>query len=354
MKTKIFCELFCSAYTYHLSQIYTGFGELRRAGLIDVKLTKTEDFSSDREGRPTLTIRVNNNVSVAYDVADGYVLHDSIDLGRVDYCFKRSLRDSTVQNQEEAQKLLPLGLNYPVTSRNDFSFILTLWSRNYTDVIKRLALSNSWIVNLLGKGFLYSDQSIQSFEALPLDTENPRVIFMARVWDPGRVRSPTLQEERNHINNTRAAIIRTLRAELGDQFQGGLYAHPYAVKNYSDCLISNQYSAKRANYLKMMQSASICIATMGLEESVGWKFGEYVAGAKAIVSERFDCRLPGNFAEGKNYFEFTTVDECVARVFSLLRERNKRHTMMQANYDYYQNYLRPDALIWNTLTVATM
>ena len=98
-----------------------------------------------------------------------------------------------------------------------------------------------------------------------------------------------------------------------------------------------------------MRSCDICIGSMGLHESIGWKTGEYVAAAKAIVNERFRYRVTGNFAEGKNYLPFTDADQCVAAVRQLAESPEARYKMQKANEDYYRNSLRPDALVKNSL-----
>ncbi|MDR3562497.1 MAG: hypothetical protein P4N59_13835, partial [Negativicutes bacterium] len=53
-----------------------------------------------------------------------------------------------------------------------------------------------------------------------------------------------------------------------------------------------------------------------------------------------------------NYLEFSTADECVEKVTLLMENKEKRNAMMQDNFIYYNNYLRPDMLVWNTLMAA--
>jgi hypothetical protein len=96
----------------------------------------------------------------------------------------------------------------------------------------------------------------------------------------------------------------------------------------------------------------ICIATTGLYNSIGWKFGEYVAFSKAIVSEKLLYEVPGNFGPGKNYAEFETAEQCVDQAVALVNEKTTREQMMENNYRYYNEYLAPDKLVWRTLEKA--
>lgn len=80
--------------------------------------------------------------------------------------------------------------------------------------------------------------------------------------------------------------------------------------------------------------------------------GEYVAAAKAIVTEPIPAVLPGDFQEGSHYLTFTSAEECVAAVDRLVRNPALLENIQNANYRYYQNYLKPDVMIRNTLKIA--
>ena len=94
------------------------------------------------------------------------------------------------------------------------------------------------------------------------------------------------------------------------------------------------------------------MATTGLHGSIGAKFAEYIAQAKAIVSEPLNYQVPGNLSSEVNYLEFTSIDGCVESAVRLIDDRDLRVSMMMDNCRYYHAYLRPDALILNTLAIA--
>lgn len=153
------------------------------------------------------------------------------------------------------------------------------------------------------------------------------------------------------INENRIKIIRILQSKYRDQFVGGLQDTKIAREMASD-LIVNRWRTNRAVYLKLMKESDICIGTIGLDESIGWKTGEYVAASKAIVNETFHYEVPGNFAVGKNYLNFDDFNECVEAVQYLIDNPSVIYEMKMHNREYYLNYLKPDVLILRTLEMV--
>ena len=175
---------------------------------------------------------------------------------------------------------------------------------------------------------------------------------MTRLWndqEPDFSREDNA--ERTYINQMRIDIIRSLREKYGEQFIGGLNDCELSRKWAPDLIMPAKYT-ERKRYLKLLHSCDICIGSMGLFESVGWKTGEYVAAAKAIVNERLHYTAPGDFQEGKNYLEFNTAQECLDAVERLVTDPQLRFEMQKANEEYYERFLRPDVLVSNTLELT--
>ena len=260
-------------------------------------------------------------------------------LERCDVYFKRSF---SAQKNEELfpelyHKMYPLGFNYHVTcGRNPINE--PLW--------KHMAKL------LLGRA---PDRFFvpEVFEGKAERKNGPvRILFLARLWDdhePGF--SDEENAERTYINHMRIGIIRALREKYGDRFVGGLNDNALSRAWAPDLIVPAKYTERR-NYLKLLHNSDICIGSMGLFESIGWKTGEYVAAAKAIVNEKMHFSVTGDFEEGKNYLVFSTVEECVAAVQSLVDDPEKLYAMKLANEQYYQQYLRPDILVKNTLDLV--
>src|SRR5207253_9766808 len=122
-------------------------------------------------------------------------------------------------------------------------------------------------------------------------------------------------------------------------------ASPYARQHYPDCIAPDARQTRKLAFTQLVHQTDICVTSLGLRESNGFRLGEFVAAARAIVTERMRHTVPGNFASGENYLDFTSAEECAAAVRVLFDDPVKRLSMMQRNQAYYQAYLRPDALI---------
>jgi hypothetical protein len=201
--------------------------------------------------------------------------------------------------------------------------------------------------------------TINNMHMAPERSRKPKVLFMARTWDPDNYTGGFPAENRelwktlcNSINKTRATVISVLRKELGQRFYGGFAQNRYTSDHYKELLLSNKFASTKRKYINILHEYPICIATTGLYNSIGWKFGEYVAFSKAIVSEKLLYEVPGNFGPGKNYAEFETAEQCVDQAVALVNEKTTREQMMENNYRYYNEYLAPDKLVWRTLEKA--
>lgn len=340
MKT-LFCELQCFSSTEHLSQLYTGFGILNKRGLIKTSIKK--DKSYQPHGIQGLMVLLNNEIKIFYDLFDGANLYEEF-LEKCNYYFKRSF-DSDIH---EGKKILPYGLNYPVTDKSDFSLRRFFWD------IKHFSTLKNTLLILHNQVLLRNKNKVDKFEHYPHFETNPQILFLVRLWNPDKIiNNEEKKKERLYINSMRTECIRKLKKEFPKNFIGGVYPNDVALNNHKDLLIDKSVYEK-ANYLYLMRNSDICLATMGLRKSNGWKLAEYIAGSKAIVSEKLYYQPTGNFKKGTNYIEFNNADECVEKVAELFYDPQKRYKMALANYRYYHEYLRPDILIWNTLQTALM
>ena len=178
----------------------------------------------------------------------------------------------------------------------------------------------------------------------------PGVIFMVTLWEPSETR-PKYREEREIINKMRVSCIRKLREVFGDKFYGGVRHSEYSKKYAPDCLVDDPKSTIFKNYLLTMKKYPIGITTTGLHNSIGWKFAEYVAFSRAIVSEKLIYEVPG-LQINKHYFEFSNPEECVTMVTKLMDDNSLRNQMMAENYQFYLSRLKPDVQIWNALSTV--
>ena len=104
----------------------------------------------------------------------------------------------------------------------------------------------------------------------------------------------------------------------------------------------------KLNYVKTIKEHDICISTLGLHKSNGWKLGEYIAASRAIISEPL-FYTPQNFIKGENYLEASSTDALISNIYKLIDNSDYKYEMMLNNFKFYNQYLRPDILILNSL-----
>lgn len=345
------CTLICSANTEALSHLYAGFGILDQRRLIKAKFCRSKDFKS--QGKQLLVVEVDGRQKLAYDTTDHDRLYEHV-LHDCDLYFKRSFKRSI--HRAVSNKILPLGLNYPVNADGDRAARRAVWAFGETSRLSTSAKlanivhSNSFLARLFRDGNSGRVAlNVGSFEDLPRYEKTPKVLFLAKAWDPKRPGLSAAQsDERAQINIMRASCVRMLRKELGRQFVGGLALDEFTQRHFPDCVVPPSIT-KKQEYLQAVKRSTICVATMGLDRSNGWKLAEYVASARAIVTETPYYEVPGDFGPEKNYLEFSTASECVRSVMRLYENPGQCYEMMLANHSYYQRYLRPDILVWNSL-----
>lgn len=328
----------------HLSGVISGFLMLREQGLLDFKIDLVYEQSNLYPHLALVEAEIEG-VKIAFDVKDGYNFDaEKVDayLRTVDFYFKRSFseeKNAALVAPENRQKMHPLGFNYhlsyPGNPLDRFSFRdfkLSAWQ-----ILKPL---------IGRKHQRYFTPEV--FEA-PADYKEdaPEIIFLTRLW-------PLTEETvglHDYINETRIAIIRELSKKYGEKFTGGVSDSALSRALCPDLILPKSVTV-REKYLPLMKRSDICIGSMGLRESIGWKTGEYIAASRAIVHERFHYSVPGDFTIGKHYFDFDTVDECVTHVDYLYQNQDALFAMKQANQEYYQEWLRPDKQVLNALETA--
>ncbi len=351
------CEIFAHSDTEHLQQIFTGFNLLHRKGFLKLKQTIPAEFlhnksSADRwNDYKFLNVKVilNGNTRIYYDLHDWNWIDEKL-LADADFYFKRSYDRAQISQYKENSKIFPLGLNYPVVSdQRDFFKLRRAKFYQGKDRIKTIVKSLKFAETL---GFDGGAEQLNYLEALPDFNLEPKILFMARAWDTNRIESREQKESVEQINESRAAYVRALRQEFGLRFFGGLAHDDFSRKYYRDCLLPDESLADKRKYLEFVKTFPICVATTGLNRSNGWKLGEYVALAKAIITEPLHYQVTGDFAAGKNYLEFTDTEQLRQTAAKLLDDKELRVRLMLENYQYYNAFVRPDSMILQSLAIV--
>lgn len=334
----------------HLMQIYTGFFALQKAGIIDLKIKRIKYSDSSI---PIINAVINKTYKAVYDTIDGlsWIPGDS-DTNlehfkktvKTDFYFKRSYDPRMQEYKPDNCEVYPFGLNYNVHPDKN----MLRYAATFRDKIKYIAKTNKLFKTISNKPFFYT----RDFEYYPIKARENRILFLTRLWSPEEARSERSREFRAQLNATRIKCIEACKKAYGNLFTGGLYMESYAKKNYPSLAMPGSFTNK-ASYLQSVKEHTICVTTTGLHNSIGWKLGEYVAASRAIVTEPLNFSLPGSFNRGSNYFEFETPEELLTQVDFLLSNPDQILETMKNNYYYYNNFVKPENLILNTLITIT-
>lgn len=347
------CELIVNSDVEHLQQIYTGFSLLHQKGFLELKQTIPAEFlQNKRDANRWINYKfintkaiLNDKIVVYYDAHDWNWIDEEI-LREADFYFKRSYDENFVSQLNQKEKVFPLGFNYQVTSSERDIFQMRR-AAFYAGKDKAKAAIKGFY-----KGEKGEAEHLGNLESYPNFAAPPKVLFMARAWSPDAIENKAQRGKVEQLNENRAECVRRLRKEFGERFFGGLARDDYAAKRFKDCLLPDENLSNKRKYLEILKSFPVCVATVGLNGSNGWKLGEYVAFSKAIVTEPLQFQVTGDFAAGKNYLEFTAPEELIESVARLFDDKDLRGAMMMNNYRYYQGYLKPDALVLNSLVTV--
>lgn len=342
-----------------VSRLLSGFNILGRSGALDVSFIENiNNFRNVPEGSMQIVEAEIDGKIIAFDLGDRWVLCDQSGkdyLNRVDAYFARDYSNKTdIVTPEifvDNKKVQPFGFNYYSTFPGNPIDRPSSPLRRISKKIKDFS------------GYLQCTYP-EYFEGRADWKENGiTIIFMARLWDDSAIKLDKnlprdvyayreyMIEERQRINADRIEIMRRLKREYGNAFQGGMFQDSFSENRCPDLVVPKSF-VKKKNYIDKMKNSDICIGTMGLHRSIGWKTGEYVAAARAIVAERFEYVVPGGFDDGKHYIPYDTMDECLNAVDKLYSNPALLYEMKKANEKYYLEYLKPDRQILNAFLQA--
>ncbi len=350
-------DIYYSKNCSHISRLLTGFHMLEQAGLYKI------NYIDDRHRILPSVAVVEADISgkrIAFDLGDRWALaHEEgkAYLKNVSFYFARGYTAEVdivtpAIDSVDFKKVFPFGFDYYSTYPGNPS--------NGDPVSSKQKIISA-AKNLLGYNRCMYPEYFEG--KANYKSDNLRILFYARLWDVSSLPSLAhasdaaiayrqyMLDEWQGINESRIQIIRSLSKEYGKAFCGGIQNSALAEKMCPD-LILPVSSVRKKYYLDKMKSSDICIGSMGLHKSTGWKTGEYIAAARSIVAEKLKYDVPGDFNDGMHYIPFSTADECVEAVGRLYSNPDMVYEMKKANEDYYRNYLKPDVQIMNTLRIA--
>ena len=312
----------------HTSQVVTGFLMLARRRRIALTI---EDAGHRREEypHPHLVEAFVGGRRIAFDKLDGYNFAVVAAAAFIHGVFPAEVR----------AKIRPLGFNYHVTCPEN----------PINPVPVEIKSLRKRLIALLRprpaeEGEYFTVEKFECGAGRRVAAKRLKILFLTRLWEG---------EQKRALNAMRIAIVRALGERYPRNFTGGVTDTPLARALCPELIVAEKYT-DRARYLRLMRRSDICIGSTGLWASIGWKTGEYVAAARAVVNERFVYEVPGGFREGVNYLGYASAEECVAQVDLLMRCPDAVQRMKEANAAYYREWLRPDALVGQAVRQAEM
>jgi hypothetical protein len=366
-------KVFPESISEYVSQIYAGLYDLSTTGKIKLEFAN-RFFHNTRELNKwiyaTLCLEItdlrNGRYSkICFDMIDGMNIASIDDLKKADIYIKRSYNQSFINQlgQDLIKKIIPFGLHYACDSQNETAMMrmqkVYLYHSIYNNFVKKPVYACKQTFGqpfkLLLKKYKCCESivnlplSINDFEVHPDIPAEPKIYFRTRAYSPedasGAYESGRLKE----LNDMRANTIRALRKHFGGQFVGGLKRSAFTEKYYPDLL--SEVSSKK-EHINLGKKHLICVTSSGLHDSTGWKFPEYLAASRCIVSEPPKFELPVPLEREKHYLQFTTPGECVDACRRLLNDVKLASSMRRENYTYYENYVRPSMIILRCLETA--
>ena len=182
-----------------------------------------------------LSATLNHKIKIFYDCEDHEIINRK-HLAECDLYFKRSFDNERHPNI--SAKIFPLGLNYAVTSEDDFAATRLFWNGLNKSVF--FDIYNA----VRSKRFQRNTTKVHNFEGYANFETNPKILFSARLWKPEKVANETLKQERLYINEVRVECIRKLKARFKEDFVGGLFPDDLTLKNFPDCADTKTTTSK--------------------------------------------------------------------------------------------------------------
>lgn len=349
----------------HVSQIVAGYKLLEKNGFLKIKTAEpcfTFRSSGNYEHNSIVEVEINGKL-LAYDMADGYQsIHrfDVLDsqLDRLDFYFKRSCDLSKHIGMKNARKIRPLGFNYLCSCKgNPYD--------NYIWHDHGIQSTKNYLIHQLKKKENIYDYKI--FEPNNVKYDDYKLLFLTRLWDSSGItvegikktypyftdveaarEAEKWKQSLENANKNRLEYVKTLRETYGEKAVAGFSEDALSQKLCPEFVISGELTRRR-KYLNEIKKNYVCITSEGLHKSIGWKFAEYIAAGKAVVTEPLAYETVGDIENRKNYFVYNNSQKLIETCDMLLNDIDLIHEAENANSDYYIKHLRPDMIILDSL-----
>ncbi len=339
---------------YSTARVYAGLWALHREQGIALECRLSETTCNRSMAPPVICLDVEKDSPqtrkrICIDLYDRSDLFNHESLARCDVYYKRSYSGPEARRcaGEQHNKVLPFGLNYACRCPRSMRGMARILRKHYLRQFLGSPFQSTrrWRDLLGAWKEYYSLPLVEAFEQGPEVPVDPVVCFQTRLWEPGDT-----TDDADAINRERVSLVRGLKKALPGRFHGGLVPTPLAIQRYPEELADR--SSRRKDYVALGKRSLIGVDTRGLHYSTGFKFPEYLAASRCVVSQGLRNSLPVPLLPGRHYLPFTDPEECVAQCRTLLSDPDLATAMRRANHRYYEAEIKPSAHMRNCLERA--
>jgi glycosyltransferase involved in cell wall biosynthesis len=345
----------------HSSNIQTGLFELKRMGIIDLKIkintqkrlgriivSNTGEITETKQAHPkTSFYQLINNIdnTALFFACDLYDFANHLSkaaLEKCDFIFKRSYEPIYVNAlpEEYKHKVIPLGLTFGVHSNykeESYKFLIGLFLSNGNVNLKW----DRFLFNRLYRtikaqqkhwNFINTTRNLDRFEDYVIGKDKT-ILFQSRCF---------LHEndiDVKQIHQQRYRLIKLLRKNYPDNFLGGFVPSKISNKKYGDALTN--VPSEPEKYLDVLKKSKIVIYTRGLANSPAWKMAEYLSQGKVIIAEELTTDLPVPLEHGKELLLFNTDEELILNIKRVLQDEKLGDSLSKNARNYFEEHVHP-------------
>lgn len=361
----------CCCHIPSISSIFAALKVLEEKGIVKIKKYNMDPAFADRSTYPHRYVveLKSSDKTLIYDMSDGYQDFDfpeifDSQLEKTDFFFKSSYDENFAQKLKNKEKFQILGMaygcSYPGNHFEKACIKKAFKEKNYKQAL----------YYLLKTPQLQRQNDFRKFECNN-HFDSYKLLHWTRLWEYDLLNVenimkayPLLSREQakekteqqismiKQINSDRIETMRLLRDAFGDRFVGGLSDNKASRNEAPDLITSDPRITTREGYLNSLKNNYIHILSKGVHGCVGARYGETFAAGRALITDPFVYEPAGNLKEGENYLSYTSPDEVVRCAAKLIEDIDTVHRMEDNNFLYYNNYVRPDVRLLNTLKIA--
>ena len=351
--------------------IFAGLKALEDSGIVKVKkYNMSRDFAPKETYPHRYVIElIADGKILAYDISDGYQDFDfpqvfDKQLERIDFYFKSSYDPDFAQKLNNKEKFRNLAMSYGCSYPGSY-----FEKAKMQNAISKKSFKEAAYL-LLKTSQIQAENDYRKFESNNhYDSYN--LLFWTRLWEyknlttehimkaypeltPVQAAEKCEQQTQmlRQTNKERIQTVRILREAFGDKFVGGLSDNEASRKEAPDLITADPRITTREGYLDSLKRNFIHILSKGVHGCVGARYGETFAAGRALITDPFVYEPYGGLKEGENYVMYTSPEEVLNCATSLMNDVDTVHRMENNNFRYYNEFVRPDVRILNTLKTA--